>query len=83
MTAILISSFLGLPIWAILIGIAMVSLGCLVLLADMNRPNGGSPGFKTTALLIFLFLPILPVLLPILLVLFVFSFVRRKLFRRP
>ena len=78
----MISSYAGLPIWVTLIGVVMVSAGCLVLLADMNRPEGGSPGFKTTALMIFLFLPVMPVVLPIALILLVVSFVRHKLLRR-
>ena len=78
----MISSFAGLPIWVTLIGVVMVSAGCLVLLADMNRPEGGSPGFITTALMIFLFLPVMPVVLPIALILLVVSFVRHKLLRR-
>ena len=77
-----ISSYAGLPIWITLIGVVMVSAGCLVLLADMNRPEGGSPSFKTTALMIFLFLPVMPVVLPIALILLVVSFVRHKLLRR-
>lgn len=78
----MISSYAGLAIWVTLIGVVMVSAGCLVLLADMNRPEGGSPGFKTTALMIFLFLPVMPVVLPIALILLVVSFVRQKLLRR-
>lgn len=60
----LLAAWMGLPIWVTLIGMVMVCGGCLVLLADMNRPEGGSPGFKTTVLMIVLFLPVLPVLLP-------------------
>ncbi|MFT7400490.1 MAG: hypothetical protein ACI83N_000073 [Hydrogenophaga sp.] len=78
----MISSYAGLPIWVALIGMVMVSAGCLVLLADMNRPEGGFPGFKTTALMIFLFLPAMPVVLPIALILLVVSFVRHKLLQR-
>lgn len=77
-----ISSWTGLPIWVALIGMVMVCAGCVVLLADMNRPEGGYPNFKTTALLILFFLPLMPVLLPVALILLVVSFVRHKVLRR-
>ena len=57
--------YLELPWWIAVICIAMSLFGILVLAADMMRPDGGSPDFKTSLLLIFLFLPIIPVLLPV------------------
>jgi hypothetical protein len=80
--AFAVASYFGIPWWGTLIGILMVSFGCLVLLADMNRPSGGSPSFKTTLLLLVLFLPLIPVLIPAGLILLVVVFIRGKLTRR-
>ncbi|GAA4029709.1 hypothetical protein [Actimicrobium antarcticum] len=81
-TVVGITAYFGLPIWLTLIGIGMVSFGCLMLLADMSRPNGGPPDTKTMVQLFVLFLPVMPVLLPILLILFMVLFVKQKLLRR-
>ena len=81
-TVFAITSYLGLPTWAAWVGMVMVSGGCLVLLADMNRPSGGWPGVRTALLMAVLFLPVMPVLLPLGLLVWTVSCLRRPSRRR-